>query len=61
MRWPPACVARGSPSPATATPGWPPYSAGTPTTRLFGVGEQAADALTDAPDGPEQEVWEGVR
>jgi para-nitrobenzyl esterase len=42
-------------------PGWPAYTADAPTTRRFGVGEQATDDLTDAPDGPEQEVWDGVR
>jgi para-nitrobenzyl esterase len=42
-------------------PGWPAYTAERPTTQLFGVGEEAADALTETPDGTEQEVWEGVR
>jgi para-nitrobenzyl esterase len=38
-------------------PGWPEYAADAPTTRRFDV----ADDLTDVPDGPEQEVWAGVR
>jgi len=38
-------------------PGWPGYTAEAPTTRVFDV----TDDLTDTPDGPEQEVWKGVR
>ncbi|PVY96894.1 carboxylesterase/lipase family protein [Actinomycetospora cinnamomea] len=38
-------------------PGWPGYRADAPTTRVFDV----ADNLTETPDGPEQEVWDGVR
>lgn len=38
-------------------PGWPEYTADTPTTRRFA----AEDSETDTPDGPEQEVWDGVR
>jgi para-nitrobenzyl esterase len=35
-------------------PGWPQYPA---ATRIF----DTEDGLTDAPDGPEQAVWDGVR
>ncbi|WP_433781621.1 carboxylesterase/lipase family protein [Actinomycetospora sp. CA-101289] len=38
-------------------PGWPCYTADAPTTQRF----DTTDALTDAPDGPEQAVWDGVR
>lgn len=38
-------------------PGWPGYTAPTPTTQRFDV----TDALVDVPDGPEQDVWDGVR
>jgi para-nitrobenzyl esterase len=38
-------------------PGWPAYSAEAPAMQRFDL----TDELTDAPDGPEQVVWEGVR
>ncbi|MDD7921425.1 carboxylesterase/lipase family protein [Actinomycetospora callitridis] len=38
-------------------PGWPAYTASTPTTRVF----DTQDTTTDAPDGPEQAVWDGMR
>ncbi|MHC1563584.1 carboxylesterase/lipase family protein [Actinomycetospora sp. C-140] len=38
-------------------PGWPGYTAATPTTHRFDV----ADELLDTPDGPERDLWDGLR
>ncbi|GAA4937188.1 para-nitrobenzyl esterase [Actinomycetospora succinea] len=38
-------------------PGWPAYEADRPTTRRFDV----TDTDVDAPDGPERDLWDGVR